>query len=66
LELSPTEFAVVTPMRLTVTRLAVPPGEVKTISRSPTHECVRVRSTETAETGAVWPETAKLITSGAP
>jgi hypothetical protein len=66
LELSPTEFAVVTPTRLTVTRLAVPPGEVKTMSRSPAHEWVRVISAATLLSGAVRPETAKLIVSGAP
>jgi hypothetical protein len=53
-------------MRLTVTRLAVPPGEVRIISRSPAHEWVRVRSTATLVSGAVRPDTAKLITSGAP
>lgn len=49
-----------------MTRLAAPPGEVKTISRSPTHVCVRVKSTETDVSGAARPETAKLITKGGP
>jgi hypothetical protein len=66
LELSPTELAEVTPIRLTVIRLAVPPGEVRIMSMSPTHEWVRVTSTATLVTGAVLPETLKLTTSGAP
>jgi hypothetical protein len=64
LELSPNDPALVTPIRLTVTRLAVPPGEVRIISRSPTNECVRVRSTATPVRGAVLPDTAKLIVNG--
>jgi hypothetical protein len=66
LELSPVELAEVTPIRLTVIRLAVPPGEVRIMSRSPTHEWVRVRSTDTVVIGAVLPETAKLMVSGGP
>jgi hypothetical protein len=59
-------LAVVTPTRLTVTRLDVPPGEVNTISRSPAHEWVKVKSTATLVSGAVRPDTAKLMVSGAP
>src|ERR1043166_32956 len=36
------------------------------MSTSPTKVWVRVTSTDTALSGALWPETAKLITSGAP
>jgi hypothetical protein len=64
LELSPNEPALVTPIRLTVTRLATPPGEVRIMSRSPTNEWTRVRSTLTTVSGAVIPDTAKLIVKG--
>jgi len=66
LELSPVELAEVTPIRLTVIRLAVPPGEVRIMSMSPTQLWVSVTSSATLLSGAVWPDTAKLITSGAP
>ncbi len=53
-------------MRLIVIKLTTPPGDVRTISRSPTKVCVSERLEESAVTGPVIPETAKLITREAP
>ena len=53
-------------MRETSTNEGVPPGARRTISTSPAHVCVNVTSAVTLVTGPETPETAKLITSGAP
>ena len=65
-ELSPKPPAAVTPSLLTITKLFMPPGEVSTISRSPENVCVKLIFVETAFTGPLIPDTAKLITRGAP
>ena len=53
-------------MRLAVIKLTTPPGEVRTISRSPANVCVSEMLDDNAESGPAMPETTKLITREAP
>ena len=57
---------VVTPSRLTITKLFTPPGEVRTISTSPEYVWVKLILVEIEVTGPFIPDTAKLMTRGVP